>query len=1478
MYLNTEGKSIKKSVKIVVVVFGALLLIVSIAYVALQSKYVQTAVISKVTQSVSEKTGTQISIRRVNISFFRKIIVSDVYFADNQNDTLFFVNKVVVDIDSLSFKQRKITFGEILFKKPVINVDKTDSAYNFDFLLDLLPSAKTEASNSAWAFNVKGLAIENGQVEYNENGLSVDIQKLTMLRDVNLKITSLKILPENGICVNVDKLSFNTGSSLILKDFAAHVDYRQNELMVTGVKTHTNHSQFLSDSIKVNFSNYLETGCKNDIVLDAQINNLDFGFGDIAFLLDLFDGYDFRTVLEGRLHGSINDMHCRDFKLSIGDFTKLYGNIYLNGLPNLKSTYIFFDLNESYANLWEIRNLNLPPKIKVAINNMPNFFNNLGEFSYSGNFTGFIDDFVAYGTAYSNLGKISTDISFKPQSSGKLTINGQLNAENLKVGNIFNNEILNELSLSGSVDGIIDKQSNFNLIFNGLVQSVDVNNYRFNNIDLDGVLSNEQFIGMFSVNDQYLKMNFNGKLDMAPQLPVFEFVADVGHIDLDALNIFNNPGAKASALIDANFEGDKIDNVKGQLTLKNLKYKNNIDELEISKATLYNNPGADYSIIRFRSDLIDGDITGHYNFTNIYSSIIQFYKHYLPSSVVKKVELDSDVNHFDYIIQLKNIEPILRLINPDYYLEPNITLSGYYYPAINDVLLETFVPFTRIENKVIEQLSLKLTANKQQLLCETKCDKIRLNEQLNLYNLGIASQAKNDSIKVDINWNNQKSQDNYSGNISTLTHFVKNELLTPIVNISIEPSKIVIADSVWNIEKSLLKIDSSAIVFNGVHMYGNEQHILFEGGIARNETTVLNINLANLDFGLVQPLMGRNDFSGKINAKVQLKDLYRKFMLNLDLNIERFAYKQGLLGDLMLTSNWDNDINNLISTLSIVKNDKELLGASGIIDPLNSKIDLGLTFDNTPVTVLEIFMPSTFNQFHGAVKGNVHLYGNLNHLMMDGMLTPVEETGLGLKYLNTVYSFTDPVFFSNDSIIFSNLSFFDQYNNIAVLNGSISHQTFNKLKFNMAVETNNLLVLNTTSEHNEYFYGKGFAKGNVIIKGDMNETTIGGDIRTEKGTSINIPFETSENAVKYDFIEFINVAHEEASNKTYNVVTSGLNMDFDVEITPEAKVQLIFNSQIGDVIRGVGNGNLKVKIDKNFNLKLYGNYIIEQGDYLFTLQNVINKRFSIQRGSSIEWVGDPYDAIIDIAAVYGLKTTLKDLIVNTYEDIDLSRRVQVDCIIKLTESLTQPRIDFSIDLPTSEERVKDQVSQLIVTSEDINKQVISLLMLGRFYTPEYFAGRPTTEAGVDLVGATASDLISNQLSNWLSQITDWVDFGFKWRPGNDISSSQVEVALSTQILNDRVSINGNVANNINNNGSADNNNFLGDFDVKVKLTENGRLQLKAYHHSNDINYIIDPYTQGVGFTYSDEFNSFDQLLKRYKEGINRRFRKLFKKK
>jgi hypothetical protein len=417
--------------------------------------------------------------------------------------------------------------------------------------------------------------------------------------------------------------------------------------------------------------------------------------------------------------------------------------------------------------------------------------------------------------------------------------------------------------------------------------------------------------------------------------------------------------------------------------------------------------------------------------------------------------------------------------------------------------------------------------------------------------------------------------------------------------------------------------------------------------------------------------------------------------------------------------------------------------------------------------------------------------------------------------------------------------------------------------YDLTMKSDRIMAINTTASDNEQFYGKTFGSGVVRITGKGATVFIDGVARTEKGTEMNISLEYEEDAQEYDFLSFVSHSYQPKFKVVKAPVSeSNVQMKFDIEVTPEAKAQLIYNSKIGDVIRSQGSGNLQMDIDKNYNVSLFGEYTVSQGDYLFTLQNVINKKFEIQRGGTISWNGDPYDAILNLNAIYRLKASLKELFANTIENAEYNQRIPVLCKINLTNSLNNPDIRFDIELPTTEDRIRDEVKQYISSEEDLNKQILSLLVLGKFYTPEYLRGS-YSGASNSLVGSTAStasELFSNQFSNWLSQISNDFDIGFNYRPGNEITNNEIEFALSTQMFNDRVSINGNIGNNASQRTTANNNSLVGDADVNVKLTNNGKLQLKAYNHSNNnLIYETSPYTQGVGISYREDFNDFNEL-------------------
>jgi hypothetical protein len=284
--------------------------------------------------------------------------------------------------------------------------------------------------------------------------------------------------------------------------------------------------------------------------------------------------------------------------------------------------------------------------------------------------------------------------------------------------------------------------------------------------------------------------------------------------------------------------------------------------------------------------------------------------------------------------------------------------------------------------------------------------------------------------------------------------------------------------------------------------------------------------------------------------------------------------------------------------------------------------------------------------------------------------------------------------------------------------------------------------------------------------------------------------------------------------------------------------------------------------DAQDNFTMFGGYTIDKGDYLFTLQNVIGKKFKLEQGGTITWNGDPYEAIVDLNAVYNLKASIKNLLADTYKNENTSR-IPVLCKINLSHKLLNPILKFDILFPTADERTKDELQQFISTQDDINRQMLTLLLIGQFYTPEYIRGRTDNQANTTaLVGATTSEMLSSQLSNWLSQISTNFDVGFNYRPGDQVNTNQMELALSTQIFNDRVTINGNIGNNSSlQTTSPNSNSVVGEIEVFIKLIKSGKLELKVYNRANtDMTYDTAPYKQGVGFSYRESFNSFRDLF------------------
>jgi len=290
-------------------------------------------------------------------------------------------------------------------------------------------------------------------------------------------------------------------------------------------------------------------------------------------------------------------------------------------------------------------------------------------------------------------------------------------------------------------------------------------------------------------------------------------------------------------------------------------------------------------------------------------------------------------------------------------------------------------------------------------------------------------------------------------------------------------------------------------------------------------------------------------------------------------------------------------------------------------------------------------------------------------------------------------------------------------------------------------------------------------------------------------------------------------------------------------------------------------------VDRTGEFKMFGEFTITKGDYLFTLQNIINKRFSVKPGGTVNWSGSPYNAQVNLQAVYALRATLAELM---YPDTSAmyQRRMQVECVLNMTNSLLNPDITFDIDLPNADQSAKTDVINRIGVGNDqeMNRQVFGLLVLNKFLPRE--EQNLGSETG-GFFSANSAEMLSNQLSNWLSRISNDFDVGVNYRPGSDIASDEVEVALSTQLFNNRIIVDGNVG--VANNRSAaqsgqSSSNIVGDVNIEYKITQDGRLRVRAFNRSNDFgaNALVAnnaPFTQGVGLSFRKDFNTFSDLFK-----------------
>ena len=1432
----------------------------------MQSSKVQTYLTQRLASHLSEKIGANITIGKVDIAFFRKLILENVLVEDRQTDTLLYVQSVSAKIDMLNIKKRKATLNNLKLENSLIHVSK-DSAgnFNFNFLVELLK--KSPDSKHEWQYSCNQFDFLNAAFTY--NGLNGENSQTIRVEDFHINVSDFSYT-DDSLRFKINQLALNDGKYFRISNLNTSFLMAGKDIELMGFNMKTSNSEIAESNFKITLpgeeENFLES-----LQFDFLFSPSTISFYDISLLVPQLAGMDQVVDMSGQIHGNLNNLKGKEVKLVTGKKTEAVLDFYVNDITSTETMYLFLDLKKSKTTFRELSSIKLPGNGKIRYLQFPETLYEAGEITYQGNFTGFLTDFVAFGTLNSKMGRISTDLSVVPDKGKRITYRGKIATRNFRLGDLIKNEYVGAISANGTVDGyFVPENQSVSGRFEGGVSSIEINDYEYENIRLDGMLNNRMFDGFVAINDSNLQFDFLGKVNLNPEVPIFDFRLDLKKALPGNLNLGGKyPESELSLVLNANFSGNRIDNLTGSIEVEKGNYKNLNGELDLESIHLMAISSGLNNYLTFSSEYLNIEINGEYHFENLMDAFEKSMNKYLPI-VDYDTENKQKVNKFGYQIDVKNLDKLTAVFLPDVKIETPFLLYGQMNSEQSIFEFKGSIPGFRTNNLMIRNIFIGNNPKDNVFASRFRFGEVLLKNGMKLENLTVDSEIENNIIVNKIAWG-QEGNKKYSGEI--LTRAVLSETKnSPYSHIEIEgfPSRIFIADSLWQIHPFTATIDSSTVKIGNLKIQNRNQTVSIDGEVAENDTSMMTVLFENLDLANIERYLEKDlPLEGSLNGMAALQDYYGQRLIFSDLKIRQFSFRDQEIGNLALLNQWDSDRALLQSALEISTRQGQKLLVEGNYIPKTKELLYFAYFDELSLVALETIIRSNISNFKGHGTGKIKIHGTTDKILLNGVLAG-KDAGLTVDYTQVSYHFTDSIYFKGDTILFNQIPVRDISGNRGVFNGTLVHDNFQNMQYNLSVTSPRLLALNTTASNNPQFYGQVVANGRFEITGRGRNVYLSGSATTLTGTNVNISLENESELERYDFIQFISTENTDRQDFLFSRKDDGdFNLNLTIRATPEARAQLIYNSQIGDVIKAQGEGVLRFGVDNDGNITLSGDYTVERGDYLFTLQNVINKRFTIEQGGTLQWSGDPYNAIINLSAIYRLKASLYELLVNNYNNVYQNQRIPVESKILLTEELSNPNINFEINFPTVEDRLVEELKHFFSTQEELNKQMLSLVVLGKFYTPEYLRGTYDAQ-NPNLFGTTASELFSNQLSNWLSQISNNVDIGLNYRPGNQLTNDEIELAMSTQIFNDRVTINGNIGNN-NNPHTTNNNQLVGDFDVNVKLIPSGKLQLKAYNRSNNnLIYETAPYTQGVGFSFTEDFNSFNHLVDKMKAIFSRK--------
>ena len=1469
------------------ILFTAVLVVVGLivlTYVVISIPAVQKYVKDRAEKELTAFLGGKVEIGQLEIIPFNEARLYQVSIYEPEGKRCISVGRLGAGVNIwplISSGRVEISYAELISLNAVIEQRAENGPLNIDFIIKAFQPKDKNKPPTRFDVVLRNVVIRKSSLTFNRTYKpkatpgQIDFNHLE-LSDLRADV-AMPVLKNDNFTIDLRRLAFDEKSGLKVNNLSFLASVTPEEVKVNGLKITIGDSKItVSDqSLKIKGFDKIEESLKNASYY-AKVDAAPIYPSDFACfytpLSNIKDRIDFALEANGNKNKiDIEELQFKDLSSkSLINLRGIVNNPF--DLKNLEGKIDKLQLDLSPDFIAQVLSMvkTIPEKTRQTISNLGYIkLDSDGKFNLNKNNASFIVD------CHTDGGIVAADISIGWKSGNEIDAKFIIKAEDLNLKNLTSLDKLGFVSLNANGEISIRKEDIQGQLL-AKIPYIDYDSRRYENIDIDARKIGNDIAANIAVDNAYLSLDADARCLLAGNASEWNLNADIKKFSPSAFLAGNNIPTSITGSVNAQLKGNSPDNLQGSIFVNNFDVQGSRN-IHLAEASVTSEVTGNNRKFYFTSDYVDGEISGDFVPTQMFAMVKSLATQIVPSFVNPSPYVDCPGQYLDFTItpKMDKIADVVKLpFTPVVPLEIGGNING------NEKLASLYVDAPYLlqgKNKLIKNSRLDVSLKKDNPAEVNLTTTMPIKNHWANFKLDVA--AIHDSANTRLSWVMEDNPSN-NGEVGILINLDRDPF-TRQLNISadVKNSSFILKDSKWNISQSKILYSAKNLIVDDLRISNNDQFVNINGRASDNPADLLNIDLAGIDLEYIFGTLNINyvDFGGIATGKAHVSNLFSKLPIATtdNLFVKDLSYNGCVLGDGQVSGRWDNEEKKVDISADISAPGNAWATVRGGVYVTRDSLSFDFKTHRINVDFMRPFVSGFTSKIRGKASGELKLFGTFSDIDMVGKAY-ADSVSMLVDYTNVTYTGSDTVYFRPGRISIPSMRLYDKYGNSCMFSGEVTHRYLHDAAFNFEVrDIEHLLVYDPPKSLDQNWYGHVYANGSASLRGEPGYVSLNMNLSTADNSSFTLVLDESETATNYSFLTFSDrrkelleqvEVEESFEDRFIKKVNDDVRerptrfaMDLALETTTGANMIIIMDPKAGDKISARGSGPLQIHYDTDTDkFSMYGKYTLANGTYNFSLQELILKNFLIREGSSISFNGDPLAGILDITAAYRVNANLADLDESFKSDPDLNRTsVPVEALLKVTGAIDAPEIKFDLDMPTVTSDVERRVRSLVSTEDMLNQQIIYLLALNRFYSPEYTSSSQGGE-----LATVASSTISSQIQNILSSLTDKFSLAPSFKSDkDDFSEMEVDVALSSSLFDNRLLINGNLGYR---DKSTSQTNFIGDFDIEYLLSRDGKLRLKAYNHFNDASYYLRSAltTQGIGIVYRKDFNDAFNFLKK----------------